>query len=300
MRVVVLGGTGQVGSELLPALSTFAEVIAPARAAVRLEDRDGLRRFLDEARPDVVVNAAAWNDVDGAEGDEAGALAINRDAVALLGEAARAGGFGLIHYSTDFVFDGEKGAPYVEDDAVSPLGAYARSKVEGERALHAVDAPAIVLRTAWVYSVRAKSFVSAILAAARRREELRVVADQVGHPTFARDLAVATALLLRGVERAPFEAIRDARGVYHAAGGGATSRFELARAALALDPRASEHVVKRVLPVGSDEYPLPARRPREVILDGEKLRARFGLALPPWQDALRRALADLALHGTGG
>ena len=300
MRVLLLGATGQLGWELMGLLPAFADVIAPARAEAPLDDLDRLRACVRAARPAVIVNAAAWTDVDGAEADEAGAMRANRDAVALLGGEAAALRAALVHFSTDFVFDGERGAPYREDDAPNPLGAYGRSKLAGERALVDEDAPALVLRTAWVYSVRARSFVSAILGAARKRPELRVVSDQIGHPTFARDLAAATALILRGIQPHPFESARDARGIYHAAAAGACSRFELAEAAIALDPRTAEHVVERVVPVTSAEYPLPARRPREVILDGRKLRERFGLTLPPWRDGLRRALADLALFDPSG
>lgn len=295
--MLLLGGSGQVGAELRGLLPAFCQLVSPGRAEAPLDDLMALRRAVREARPQAIVNAAAWNDVDGAEHDPAGALRVNRDAVALLGEEAKALGAPLIHYSTDYVFDGHHDAPYQEDHPASPLSAYGRSKRAGEEALLQLDAPAVILRTAWVYSLARKSFVSAILAAARQRSELRVVDDQVGHPTFARDLAAVTALLLRGAGPQPLEALQAARGVYHAAGGGACSRYQLARAAIDLDPRAHEHTVLRVVPVPSSAFPLPARRPRAVILDGSKLRQRFGLELPPWREALARALSDSARNG---
>ena len=188
------------------------------------------------------------------------------------------------------MFDGKATRAYREEDAPAPLGAYGRSKLAGEVALLAGAAPAIVLRTAWVYSPGRRSFVSSILRLARERESLRVVADQVGSPTLAGDLAIATALLLYGVRHDPFGAIDDARGVYHLAGSGAATRYELAAATIASDPRAEEHRVRRVEGIATGDYPLPAPRPAFAPLDCEKIRRRFGIALPPWREALTRAL----------
>jgi dTDP-4-dehydrorhamnose reductase len=290
VRILLLGADGQVGYELRGALAPFAEVVAAGRGTVDLGDLAGLRAFVDATRPHAIVNAASFNDVDGAERDEEAARRANAEAVGVLGEVAKKLRAALVHYSTDFVFDGRKGAPYVETDAPAPLGAYGRSKLAGEHALAELAAPAIVLRTAWVYSLRRKSFVSVILRAAREREALRVVSDQVGCPTWCRDLAVATALLLYGARADLHGAFDGARGVYHLAGSGAASRYELAQAAIELDPRKGEHKVKTVEPVPSSAYPLPAARPAFAPLDCEKLRARFGISLPPWRDSLGRAL----------
>ncbi|HEX4445831.1 MAG TPA: sugar nucleotide-binding protein, partial [Polyangiaceae bacterium] len=215
---------------------------------------------------------------------------INADAVAVLGEECRRLRAGLIHYSTDFVFDGRGARPYREDDATAPLGAYGRSKLAGEQALAKSEAPAVVLRTAWVYSPGRRSFVASILRLARERETLRIVADQSGSPTFAGDLAFATALLVHSVRSDPFGAIDEARGVYHLAGAGVATRFELAQAVIADDPRAQEHRVRLVEPVSSAEYPLPAPRPSYAPLDCDKMKRRFGIALPPWRETLARAL----------
>lgn len=290
MDIVLLGSAGQVGVELSGSLGCFANLTTFARGALDLADLDGLRRALRAARPSVVVNAAAFTDVDAAERDEAAATRVNGDAVAVLGEECRRLRAALVHYSTDFVFDGKATRPYREEDAPAPLGAYGRSKLAGEMALLAGAAPALVLRTAWVYSPGRRSFVSSILRLARERESLRVVADQVGSPTLAGDLAIATALLLYGVRHDPFGAIDDARGVYHLAGSGAATRYELAAATIACDPRADEHRVRRVEGVATADYPLPAPRPAFAPLDCEKIRRRFGIALPPWREALTRAL----------
>jgi len=291
VKVLLLGAEGQLGFELRGALAPFAEVVAAGRAEVDLSDLDALRHAVRSARPSLVVNASAYTDVDGAEKNEALALRINAEAPLVLAEEAAALRAPLVHYSTDFVFDGRGSRPYVETDVTAPLGAYGRSKRVGEERLDALDSPVLVLRTAWVYSLRRKSFVSAILRLARERETLRIVADQVGNPTFARDLAQTTALMLFAARRDPWEALGEARGLYHLAGGGYVSRFDFARTILALDPRRSEQRVQKVEPIPSSAYPLPAERPLYAPLDSSKFAARFGLRLPRWQDALARAFA---------
>jgi dTDP-4-dehydrorhamnose reductase len=290
MNILLLGSGGQLGAALVGALAPFANVTSLPRAALDVGDPDALRRALRDARPQVVVNASAYTDVDAAEREEERATRVNGDAVALMGEECRQMRAGLVHYSTDFVFDGKATRAYREDDATAPLGAYGRSKRVGERALLEGEAPALVLRTAWVYATWRKSFVSSILRLARERESLRVVADQVGNPTFADDLAVVTALLLHGVRADPFAAIDDARGIYHVAGGGHATRYELAVATLERDPRKHEHKVTKVEPIATSEYPLPAQRPAFAPLDCAKFRGRFGLAMPEWKEALGRAL----------
>jgi|HubBroStandDraft_2_1064218.scaffolds.fasta_scaffold43443_2 dTDP-4-dehydrorhamnose reductase len=290
MNILLLGSGGQVGAALAGTLGSFAKVTPLSRAALDVGDLDALRGALREARPDVVVNASAYTDVDAAEREEPRATRVNGDAVGLMGEECRRMRAGLVHYSTDFVFDGKGARAYREDDATAPLGAYGRSKLAGERALAESGAPAVVLRTAWVYATWRKSFVSAILRLAREREALRIVADQTGSPTFAGDLAVATALMLHGMQADPFAAIDEARGVYHVAGGGQATRFELAVATLESDPRKHEHKVRTMEPIATSEYPLPAQRPAFAPLDCAKFRARFGLAMPEWREALGRAL----------
>jgi dTDP-4-dehydrorhamnose reductase len=288
MNFLLLGADGQVGFVLGPMLETLGRVVGTTRASLDLADPSALRSALDTHRPDVVINAAAWTDVDGAERDPDGADRINHQAVALLGEEARSRRFALVHYSTDFVFDGEATRAYREEDATNPLSAYGRSKLAGEHAL--VDAPAIVLRTAWVYSLRRKSFVSSILRAAHEREVLRVVDDQHGSPTFADDLARATLEVLRRLGDDPFAALDEVRGVYHAAGAGTVSRYDFARAIVELDPQRATQTVRSIEPVPSTAYPLPAARPKYAPLDCGKLAARFAVTLPPWRDALERAL----------
>lgn len=280
-----------MGHELSGALASFADVVTSSRGEVSLA-AERVRPLLEETKPDVIVNASAYTDVDGAEREPEVAHAVNALLVGALGEEAKRRRAALVHISTDFVFDGEKGAPYVETDAPQPLGEYGRSKLAGERALSEMDAPAVVLRTAWVYSLRRKSFVTTMLRLAREREELSVVTDQIGSPTFCRDLAQGIALILYGSRANAVEMLRAARGVYHFAGSGSVSRYDWTRAILELDPRASEHRVKALHRIEAAQFPLPARRPRGTPLDTSKAFAQWGVRLPPWRDALARALTS--------
>ena len=299
MRILLLGARGQVGHELAATLAPFAHVVSSSRAERNL-DAEGVRPLVDEAKPDVIVNASAYTDVDGAEKEPELAHAVNARLVGVLGEEARRRRAALVHFSTDFVFDGEKQTPYLETDATAPLGEYGRSKLAGERALSEMDVAAVVFRTAWVYSLRRKSFVTTMLRLAREREELSVVTDQIGSPTFCHDLAEAVALILYGCRANVVEALGDARGLYHLAGSGSVSRYDFTRAILDLDPRRSEHRVKQLRPIVAAEFPLPARRPRATPLDTGKASARWGVRLAPWRDALARALTSDGERGAAG
>jgi dTDP-4-dehydrorhamnose reductase len=290
MKLALLGSNGQLGRELAPALSTFAEVRCIDRAVLDLAtcDDDSIRAVVRGV--DAVVNAAAYTCVDAAEGDERTALRVNALAVRTLARECAQKRVALVHYSTDFVFDGRGDRPYRESDATAPLSAYGRTKLAGDQAVVESDAAAVVLRTAWVFGVESRSFVSTILSLARHRDELRIVSDQVGSPTFARDLAAATAQILRRVRVDPHGALHEARGVYHVAGSGAASRYELACAALDLDPHKTAHRVLSIVPVSSHERPLPAARPAYAPLDCASVRERFGVSLPHWRDGLARFL----------
>lgn len=265
--------------------------MAPTRAELDTSDLGALKATLERTRPALVVNGTAYNEVDKAESDTASAMRLNAEAVALMGEYASRARAALVHYSTDFVFDGKTKVPYVETDEPKPLSAYGRSKLAGEKALAEMQAPALVLRTAWVYSLRRKSFVSVMLRLARQQEEMKVVRDQVGSPTWCRDLARATARLVDRLAADPHALAHEHRGVYHAAGFGQCSRHELAVAAIEGDPKREEHKVRRVLSVTSDEFAKPpADRPEFAPLDCTKLEQRFGVAFLPWKEALAEAL----------
>jgi dTDP-4-dehydrorhamnose reductase len=292
MRVLLLGADGQLGFELRGSLGCIAELTALGRDQCDLAQLDQLRNVVLAVRPELIVNAAAFTDVDGAEEHRAHADAINWHAVAALGQQAREQRFGLVHVSTDFVFDGRGDRPYLETDPTGPVNAYGESKLAGERALIDAAAPAIILRTAWVYGLRRKSFVSTIVRLATEREQLRVVDDQLGNPTFCRDLASGIAAIAGALRADPHAACVEASGIYHLAGGGVASRHELATSAVALHPHRNALAVKRIDAIPSEAMPMRAARPRYTPLDCGKARERFGVALPDWRDALARAMRD--------
>lgn len=290
-RILLTGGTGQVGWELARALAPVGEVLAPGRAALDLADADGVRRAFRDAAPALVVNAGAHTAVDRAEGEPELARALNAVAPGVLaGEAARAG-VPMVHFSTDYVFDGSKGAPYVEDDPTRPLGVYGRTKREGEEAVAAAGGAHLVFRTSWVYGTRGHNFMLTMLRLAREREELRVVSDQVGAPTWSRMLAEATAAIL-----APFRTGAgwtippEKSGIYHLAARGETSWHGFAEAILAADPARQEQRCRRVVAIPSEEYPTPAPRPRYSVLATGRAERAFGVALPEWREQLALCL----------
>ena len=281
LKILLTGSGGQLGWELARALSPLGELVAFDHAGLDLADPERIRSALRELRPELVVNAAAYTAVDRAESEPEAAFAINARAPGILAEEAARLGALLIHYSTDYVFDGTKAGPYAEDDAPSPLGVYGASKLEGERIVAASGARHWIFRTSWVYAPRGKNFLLTILRLAREGKPLRVVADQFGAPTSAAMLARATSEAL--TLRAP-----PASGVYHMTAAGCTSWHGFATAILAelgLD--------NQVTAIASSEYPLPAKRPANSVLDNSRLAAAFGIRLPGWEAGLREAVAAL-------
>ena len=289
MNILLTGKNGQVGWELARTLLPLGRVHAFGHNELDLADVAAVRRRLDEVRPDAIVNAAAYTAVDKAESEPEQANAVNAAAPALLAQEAARRGALLIHYSTDYVFDGAKTAPYVESDKTHPLGAYGRSKLAGEEGIRAAGADHLIFRTSWVYAARGANFLRTILRLAAEREELRVVIDQVGAPTWARLIAEATAHAIRQA----MQERRDGRfesGMYHLAAAGETSWHGFAGAIVA--GRGGLRV-KTVTPITTAEYPLPAPRPANSRLDTGAFRTRFGLALPDWRDCLQLCLEEI-------
>jgi dTDP-4-dehydrorhamnose reductase len=284
LRLLLTGRSGQVGGALERLLAPRGDLVALDRAALDLADAAAVGRAVAEAKPDVIVNAAAYTAVDRAERDADAAFAVNARAPAALAKAAAARDALLVHFSTDYVFDGAKGMPYVESDPTAPLNVYGRSKLEGEQAIAASGCRHYVFRTSWVYAPRGKNFVHTILAAAKAKPELRVVNDQHGAPTTGAMLAGAVAAILG-------DAALRARpsGVYHLTAAGETTWYGFATEILRRAGLATP-----VLPVPSSDYPTPARRPANSRLDNAKARAAFGFALPDWRaglDDFMRAIA---------
>jgi len=281
-RILVTGANGQLGFELARSLGALGEVVAADRETLDLARPDAIVAVVRAARPQLIVNAAAYTAVDRAETERDLAFAINGRAPGILAEEARRLGAVLIHYSTDYVFDGAGSIPYREDAPTAPLNAYGESKLAGERAVAAAGGQALVFRTSWVYGLRGSNFLLTIRRLAAERDELRIVADQVGVPNWCRVLAEATVR----VAGSGTAALADRAGLYHLSSTGATSWYEFARAIVGDAPR------PRVVPITSADYPTPARRPAYGVLDTTRFERAFGFALPSWRDALARCLAE--------
>lgn len=291
--ILLLGKTGQLGWELRRTLMPLGPVIAVDSPEIDIRDRDAMQRLTREHRPAVIINATAYTAVDRAETEVEMAYAVNADAPGSLAEIAQAAGAVLIHYSTDYVFDGEAGRPYTESDPTNPLSAYAASKLAGETAIRQTGGAYLILRTSWLYSLRRESFVTKVLEWARRQTVVRAVTDQVSGPTWARALAEITTqtILLGGQDpNRMFEWFHERAGVYHLAGDGYASRFEWAQAILNLDPRRQEQTIRELRPALTEEFPTPARRPLFTPLDCSLFYSVFGLRLPPWEQALQLAM----------
>ncbi len=286
MRLLLLGNTGQLGWELQRTLQPLGVVGACDYPEIDLADSASIRETVRGCRPDVIVNAAAYTAVDKAESEPELAEAINNFGPGLLAEEARNLNAILVHYSTDYVFDGDKGIPYQEADPPHPINVYGASKLAGEQAIQSVGGDYLIFRTAWVYSLRRDSFVSKVLGWARNNETLRIVDDQVSNPTWARMLAEVTAqVLARGMDY-----MRERAGLYHLAGDGYTSRYAWAKEILSLDPKKQEHKMIQLLPAKSADFPTPAQRPLFSALECGKFTASFGLCLPAWAKALSLAM----------
>jgi dTDP-4-dehydrorhamnose reductase len=296
LKILLTGRNGQVGYELERSLQGLGEIVALDRAIVDLSDSGKLRELVRTVKPALIINPAAYTGVDQAECEPDLAMRINADAPAVMAEEARKLGAALVHYSTDYVFDGTKSGNYAEDDVPNPQNAYGRSKLAGEQAIQASGVPHVILRTSWVYGTRGRNFLRTVQRLAQERDELRIVADQFGAPTWSRTIADATAHMLaklqgkagaKGERCIADETWHDHAGLYHLTAQGKTSWYGFSQ----------EIVAQLVLPhkpvvvaISTAEYPLPARRPQSSVLCSEKFMRTF-CSLPDWESALRLCLA---------
>ncbi len=298
MKVLLTGCQGQLGLALQAQLGDSCELLALPRAELDLSRPQQIREQLRRHRPQLVINAAAYTAVDAAQNDREAAWAINAVAPGVLAEEAAQLGAVLIHYSTDYVFDGRKATPYREDDRPAPLNVYGESKLAGEQAIRAVAAAHLILRTSWVYSLQGSNFLLSMLRLLQSRSELRVVADQVGAPTWSVHLAQASRQLMERCQAGT----PGPWGLYHLSAGGATSWFGFA-AAIADSLRARGLPCARLEPISSAEYPSAAQRPANSRLDCSRLQQAWGVHLPAWQQGLAECLAghdpNVARQGHG-
>ena len=296
MKILVTGATGQVGWELCRTLAPLGDVLAPPRSELDLAAEASIRAFVRGHRLDVVVNAGAYTAVDRAEDDADAAMAINARAPAILAEEMRACGGLLVHYSTDYVFDGAKVGAYTEDDEPRPINVYGRSKLAGERCVQAARGAHLIFRTSWVYGLRGSNFLRTILRLAREREQLRIVSDQHGAPTWCRMIAQATAAVLVQARGWAAAELAARSGVYHVAAGGETSWHGFAEAILAAERSGQPKRLQRLEAIPTSEYPARASRPLNSRLDCHRLEQTFGIRLPHWRASLEQALLDGAVE----
>jgi dTDP-4-dehydrorhamnose reductase len=306
-RILLTGKNGQIGHDLRDFLPRLGEVVALDRQQLDLSRPDEIRSVIHEIRPRVIVNAAAYTAVDQAEKEEALAQAINADAPAVMAEEAKRLGAAIVHYSTDYVFDGAKESPYEEDDRTNPISTYGRTKLAGEQAIHDSGVGHLIIRTAWVYSTRGRNFLLTILRLATERGELRIVNDQIGAPTWSREIASATAQILQKILAAsgPERAWAQLGGTYHLTAAGETNWFEFAKAIVEEAKQQTSSsvpwfvgatggqpvIVRDLIPITTAEYPTPARRPVYSVLSNSRVANVFGVKLPVWREQLHRAWA---------
>ncbi|WLG28858.1 dTDP-4-dehydrorhamnose reductase [Pseudomonas lurida] len=287
MKILITGQHGQVSRELQRHLQGLGELIVLGRDQLDLANPDQIRQQVRAHRPDLIINAAAHTAVDQAESEPEVAFAINATAPGVLAEEAKALGIPLIHYSTDYVFDGSKPAPYTEADTPNPLGVYGQSKLAGEQAIAAVGGEHLILRTSWVYSSHGKNFLLTMQRLLQEKPQMRIVADQIGAPTWAGSIASSTrSLIERWQAGEPGE-----WGVYHLTAGGETSWFGFAQA-IGEHLRQQGKACADLEPIPSSAYPTPAKRPLNSRLDCTRLQQQWHVSQPHWQDALRECLAQ--------
>lgn len=296
MTILLTGAGGQVGWELERTLAPLGDVVATDHHVLDLAQPDRIRAFVRELKPSLIVNPAAYTAVDKAEQEDGLAYAINATAPQVLAEEAKRLGCGIIHYSTDYVYDGAKAEPFVETDATNPLNVYGASKLAGDQAVAASGADYLVLRTSWVYGARGANFMRTILRLAQEREELKIVADQIGAPTWSRMIAEVTAAIVAQRCTPQAAGLTAVKGIYHLTAAGQTSWHGFTEAILELSrdlPQCSGRKLQRVLPIPTSEYPLPAKRTPYSVLSNRKLQDVFGLQLPDWRVSLQQVLASL-------
>ncbi|MFZ0521176.1 MAG: dTDP-4-dehydrorhamnose reductase [Candidatus Acidiferrales bacterium] len=305
LRILLTGKNGQLGYDLNSMLPDFGELIALGRQDLDLSQPDEIRRVIREVHPDLIVNAAAYTAVDQAEREESLAQSINADAPAIIAEVAKQIGATVVHYSTDYVFDGTKTSPYEEDDRTNPINAYGRTKLAGEQAIRESGVRHLIFRTAWIYSTRGKNFLLTILRLATERDELRIVNDQIGAPTWSREIASATTQVLQRIldRKAGSSRWAELTGTYHMTAAGETDWFDFANAILqeaktkeaspapwfTATTRSKPFVVRNIVPISTLEYPTPARRPAYSVLSNARLANTFDINLEDWRAQLQQA-----------
>jgi len=301
-RILLIGRDGQVGTDLASRLPHLGELVALNRQELDLTRSNDIRRIIQKLEPQWIINAAAYTAVEQAESDGDTAQTVNEQAPAVIAEEAKKLGAALVHYSTDYVFDGSKKSPYEENDTPNPINVYGKTKLGGERAIQASGALHLIFRTEWVYATQGRNFLLAILRLATQKQELRVVSDQIGSPTTSREIAAATVRVISQLmnREEGVHSLTTSGGIYHMTAEGETSWYEFTKAILEEVLSETQNLpwvnaatkgrpllTKRVLPITTAEYPTTARRPAYSVLSTQRLRDRFGICLPSWRVQLQ-------------
>ena len=293
-RILIVGAAGQVGVELQRSFADYGPIVAVDRESVDLADAGQTRDLVRRVKPEIILNAAAYTAVDRAESEQELAMAINAHAPRVLAEEALSGNAMLVHYSTDYVFDGSKQEPWTEGDEPHPLNVYGATKLAGEQAIQGIGGRYLIFRTSWVYGPHGQNFLLTMLRLARERERLSIVDDQFGAPTTSIELAQATRSIVSGVRAGQFGVSNDWAGLYHMTCSGSTTWCRFARAIFSGAGKLLDGRVPEVIPIATVDYPTPAQRPRNSILSSAKLQERFGVRLASWQAALDAVLQVLS------
>lgn len=280
IRILLTGKNGQVGWELQRTLAVLGEVISVDHAAMNLANPDSIRSTIGDIKPNLIINTAAYTAVDKAESEPVIAMKINGDAPGIIAEEAKRLGAAIIHYSTDYVFDGNKTSAYTETDTPNPISVYGKTKLAGEQSIAAVGVSHLIIRTSWIYSLRGDNFLLTVKKLAKERSELKIVSDQIGAPTWARTIAEATAFTIARLRN---QLSDIPSGIYHMTSAGSTSWYGFTKAIL---EKLDDHHFPKVKAITTGDYPTPAKRPANSTLSTEKISETFGIALPHWEQGL--------------
>ena len=291
LRILIVGAGGQVGLELKRSFADAGQVLCPDRSTLDLTDEEQIRALLRHTEPDIILNAAAYTAVDRAQSEPELAMAINANAPRVLAEEAARRNILLVHYSTDYVFDGAKKGAWVETDQPNPLNVYGASKLAGERAIQAVGGNYLIFRTSWVYGPHGNNFLLTMLRLGREREQLNIVDDQIGAPTSSIELANTTRRIVDGIQSGAYGDSASWAGIYHMTCSGSTSWCGFAQAIFESAGSLLNGRLPKVVPISSSEYPTPAVRPRNSVLSNGRLQQRFGAHLEPWETSLEQVIA---------
>lgn len=295
IKILLFGGNGQVGWELRRTLATLGNMQVLNHSQVDLSNPDSLTGAIREIQPNLIVNAAAYTAVDKAEDESDLAMAINGNALEIMAAEAKNLNAAIVHYSTDYVFDGTKTSAYTEQDKPNPINVYGKSKLAGERALEAADIPYIILRTSWAYGARGKNFMLTMLRLTQERDELKIVDDQVGAPTWSRMIAEATSQIVAqslGSDTKHINNLGQYSGLYHLSSSGQTTWYGFTEAILKIAAKYTTGTFSKLRPILTSEYPTPAQRPTNSILLNDKLEKTFGLRLPLWEVSLELCMDE--------